>query len=67
MSLLESFKKLGNYFGAYKVHLCSEVKGQVSENGKPLIVAYRYYSKPGDNKKVYVEIPEKEFKEYEAV
>jgi len=39
MSLLESFKKLGNYFGAYKVHLCPEVKGQVSENGKPLINA----------------------------
>ena len=39
MSLLESFKKLGNYFGAYKVHLCPEVKGQVSENGQPLINA----------------------------
>ena len=39
MSLLESFKKLGNYFGAYKVHLCPEVKGQVSENGKPLVNA----------------------------
>ncbi|UJX26379.1 hypothetical protein L3Q70_04250 [Pseudoalteromonas sp. CF6-2] len=39
MSLLESFKKLGNYFGAYKVHLCPEVKGQVSENDKPLINA----------------------------
>ena len=30
---------MGNYFGAYKVHLCPEVKGQVSENGKPLINA----------------------------
>ncbi|MCF7518738.1 DUF6795 domain-containing protein [Pseudoalteromonas sp. L21] len=39
MSLLESFKKLGNYFGAYKVHLCPEVKGQVSENDQPLINA----------------------------
>ena len=39
MSLLGSFKKLGNYFGAYKVHLCPEVKGQVSEHGKHLITA----------------------------
>ena len=39
----------------------------VFSDGKPLIVAYRYYSKPGDNKKVYIKIPMKEFGEYEAV
>jgi len=43
------------------------IKKITFENGKPLIIAYRYYSKPGDNKKVYVQIPEKEFSEYEAV
>jgi len=37
-------------------------------NGKePLIVAYRYYSNPMSKKKVYVEIPMSDFKEYETV
>ena len=37
-------------------------------NGKePLIIAYRYYSKPGDGKKVFIEIPMSDFKKYESV
>ena len=37
-------------------------------NGKePLIIAYRYYSKPGSSKKVFIEIPMRDFKKYEAV
>jgi len=36
MSFLTTLKKLGNHIGAYKVHLCPEVKGQISEKGKPL-------------------------------
>ena len=36
-------------------------------DGKPVIIAYRYYSKPDKNKKVYIEIHHKDFKEYEAV
>ncbi|MGP5158207.1 DUF6795 domain-containing protein [Pseudoalteromonas prydzensis] len=36
MSFLTTLKKFGNHIGAYKVHLCPEVKGQVSEKGKPL-------------------------------
>ena len=37
-------------------------------NGKePLIIAYRYYSKPDSNKKVFIEIPMCDFKKYESV
>ena len=36
MSFLTTLKKFGNHIGAYKVHFCPEVKGQVSEKGKPL-------------------------------
>ena len=36
MSFLTTLKKFGNHIGAYKVHLCPEVKGQASEKGKPL-------------------------------
>lgn len=37
-------------------------------NGKePLIIAYRYYSKPGSEKKVFIEIPMCDFKQYESV
>ena len=37
-------------------------------NGKePLVIAYRYYSKPDNNKKVYIEIPMSDFKTYEPV
>jgi len=36
MSLLTTLKKFGNHIGAYKVHLCPEVKGQASVKGKPL-------------------------------
>ena len=38
------------------------IKGKV-----PLIVAYRYYSKPGNEKKVFIEIPMSDFKKYEPV
>ncbi|SBS40086.1 hypothetical protein MSP8887_04176 [Marinomonas spartinae] len=36
MSLLNMLRKLGNHIGAYKVHLCPEVKGSVADHGKPL-------------------------------
>ena len=37
-------------------------------NGKePIIVAYRYYSKPETRKKVFIEIPLRDFKQYEPV
>jgi predicted transcriptional regulator len=37
-------------------------------NGKePLIIAYRYYSKPSNDKKVFVSIPMQDFKQYEMV
>ncbi|SBS26320.1 hypothetical protein MSP8886_00568 [Marinomonas spartinae] len=36
MSLLNMLRKLGNHIGAYKVHLCPEVKGQITDHGKPL-------------------------------
>ncbi|SBS40084.1 hypothetical protein MSP8887_04174 [Marinomonas spartinae] len=36
MSLLNTLRKLGNHIGAYKVHLCPEVKGQITDHGKPL-------------------------------
>ena len=39
----------------------------VMNNNEPLIVAYRYYSKPGNNKKVFIEIPMCDFKKYESV
>ena len=31
------------------------------------VVAYRYYSKPGTGKKVFIEIPMCDFKQYEPV
>ncbi|SBS40085.1 hypothetical protein MSP8887_04175 [Marinomonas spartinae] len=37
MSLLNMLRKLGNHIGAYKVHLCPEVKGKISDHGKPLV------------------------------
>jgi len=39
----------------------------VMKDNKPLIIAYRYYSKPGSGKKVFIEIPLCDFKEYESV
>jgi len=39
----------------------------VIKDNKPLIVAYRYYSKPGTEKKVFIKIPMCDFKEYESV
>ena len=39
----------------------------VIDGKEPLIIAYRYYSKPNNNKKVYIEIPMCDFKKYEAV
>ncbi|GAA71136.1 hypothetical protein ND6B_3099 [Pseudoalteromonas sp. ND6B] len=32
MSFLTTLKKFGNHIGAYKVHLCSEVKGKPFTN-----------------------------------
>ena len=37
------------------------------QDGEPSIIAYRYYSKPSSNKKVYIKIPLKDFKNYETV
>ena len=31
------------------------------------VVAYRYYSKPGTGKKVFIQIPMSDFKQYEPV
>tara|TARA_B100001093_G_scaffold517609_1_gene599695 strand:+ start:10218 stop:10457 length:240 start_codon:yes stop_codon:yes gene_type:complete len=39
----------------------------VINNDEPLIIAYRYYSKPNSGKKVFIEIPMSDFKEYESV
>jgi hypothetical protein len=39
----------------------------VMRGKEPLIIAYRYYSKPGKNKKVFIEIPMCDFKKYESV
>jgi|TARA_B110000211_G_scaffold210439_1_gene248497 hypothetical protein len=39
----------------------------IINNNEPLIVAYRYYSKPEAQKKVFIEIPMCDFKKYEAV
>lgn len=39
----------------------------IINNNEPLIVAYRYYSKPSAQKKVFIEIPMCDFKKYEAV
>ena len=39
MSFLEIFRKLNNYIGTHKVHLCPAVKGRLMNNGKPLINA----------------------------
>ena len=39
----------------------------VMSNKEPLIIAYRYYSKPDKNKKVFIEIPMCDFKKYESV
>jgi hypothetical protein len=37
------------------------------EDGKPVILAYRYYSKPNSFKKIPIKIYEKEFKDYDKV
>ncbi len=39
----------------------------VMKGKEPLIIAYRYYSKPGNDKKVFIEIPMCDFKKYESV
>jgi len=39
MSFLEIFRKLNNYIGTHKVHLCPAVQGRLMNNGKPLINA----------------------------
>lgn len=39
----------------------------IIKNKKPFIIAYRYYSNPRKNKKVFIKIDEKNFKNYEPV
>ena len=34
---------------------------------EPLILAYRYYSKPNNKKKVFIKIPMSDFSKYESV
>ena len=43
------------------------VQKVIINGSKPLIVAYRYYSKPNTKKKVFIEIPMSDFKQYEPV
>ena len=48
MSFLEIFRKLNNYIGTHKVHLCPEVNGSLLNGGEPLanvkITRLLYYS-----------------------
>jgi len=37
------------------------------KQGKPEIIAYRYYSKKGKQKRVYIKLDAKEFNKYESV
>lgn len=39
----------------------------VMDGKEPLIIAYRYYSKPSSGKKVFIKIPMCDFKKYESV
>ena len=39
----------------------------VMDGKEPLIIAYRYYSKPDSGKKVFIKIPMCDFKKYESV
>ena len=39
----------------------------IIDGKEPLIIAYRYYSKPGQDKKVFIKIPMCDFKKYESV
>ncbi len=39
----------------------------VMDGKEPLIIAYRYYSKPDKSKKVFIKIPMCDFKKYESV
>jgi hypothetical protein len=39
----------------------------VFKDDEPMVIAYRYYNDPKHNKKVFIEIEMKDFKEYEAV
>ena len=43
------------------------IKKIVIEEDKPVIIAYRYYSKPNTKKKVFIQIPACDFKDYETV
>lgn len=43
------------------------IKKIIISKDKPTIIAYRYYSKPNTEKKVFIQIPMCDFKEYEAV
>ena len=43
------------------------VRKIVMDADEPLIIAYRYYSRKDNNKKVFIKIPMKDFKEYELV
>ena len=43
------------------------VQKVIIDGNEPLIVAYRYYSKPNAQKKVFIKIPMRDFKTYEPV
>ncbi len=39
----------------------------ILDGKEPIVIAYRYYSKPGEGKKVFIKIPMCDFKKYESV
>ena len=39
----------------------------IIDGKQPIIIAYRYYSKPSNKKKVFIKIPMCDFKKYESV
>ena len=43
------------------------INNVVFKDDEPMVIAYRYYNDPKHNKKVFIEIEMKDFKEYEAV
>ena len=57
------------YIKHKKTGLKYTIKKLIIKDGKPCIIAYRYYSKPNanPNKKIYINIKEKNFSKYEAV
>jgi len=72
-NLKKAFKKNGTVATKNLVirHIPTRIEYTINQivfkGGKPCIVAYRYYSKPGSEKKVFITIPDKDFKDYERI